>query len=346
VLEDRERLHGPTIRLLAVRLQPKAGTAHPEPVASLGKEIGEAPDLGDAAGLALSSRREVILLDQRGTGHSTPSLACPEVERPAREPLAEPLTSSSLRARFDATVGECRDRLTDAGVHLQAYTRAAVADDLEDLRRLLRVRSWNLISWGTASQLVLEYARRHPQAVRALVLDSPQFPERDAIAQAEAGLTDAFGALVRACRASRRCARRYPDVARALRDAVRALDRAPVRTKVDGGAIAIDGAALVRVIRLLLSDTGRTDEVPELLRRALDRDVAAVASELASDRGMCIGYLPRGGRGRSLGAYLSFTCATVPGSPRGRTNALGEADLTSPPAGRGTSNPGPRARPR
>jgi pimeloyl-ACP methyl ester carboxylesterase len=327
VLEDRARPHGSTIRLLAVRVQPKAGAAHPEPIASLGKEIGEAPDLADAAGLVSSTSREVILLDQRGTGHSTPSLACPEIERPASEPVAEPLTSRSLRARFDHTVGECRDSLTDAGVHLQAYTPAAVADDLEDLRRLLGVRSWNLISWGTASRLVLEYARRHPQAVRALVLDSPQFPERDPVSDSEAGLTDAFDALVRTCRASRRCERRHPDLRHALAEAVKALDRSPVRTNVHGHAIAIDGAALVRVIRQQLSDSAaQADKVPEILDGALDGNVGAVASTLAPDRGMCIGYLPRCGGGRSLGAYLSFTCANGYSSPHGRTTAFGEAD--------------------
>ena len=314
VLEDRERPAGGRIRLFAVRVRPRGGAAYREPIATVGSEIGQAPHYGDMVGLAQSSSREVIVLDQRGTGHSKPSLGCQEADDAASAARAEPLSSGSVRSTLEDAVTKCRNRLTAAGLHLHAYTPAAVADDLADLRSALRVPSWNLISWGTASRALLEYARRHPRGLRALVLDSPQFPGDLPIPQSQAGLTDALDALMRTCRASKTCDPRYRGLRHALWDAARALDRSPVVSSVRGQAIAVDGAALVRVIRDLLSDAGVQGygRVPRIIDRAVHRNVRAVASRLARDRGLCIAYLPRCGSGWSLGAYLSFTCPSMP----------------------------------
>ena len=66
VLEDRGRPDGPRIRLFYLRVQPEGGPTEPEPIASVGQEIAQPPDYGSNVGIAASSGRELILLDQRG----------------------------------------------------------------------------------------------------------------------------------------------------------------------------------------------------------------------------------------------------------------------------------------
>lgn len=75
----------------------------------------------------------LILLDQRGSGHSTPNAANPTT-----------------------------DLTTNTTTHL--------IDDFEALRTHLRIDRWHLLgaSWG--STLALAYAQTHPEVVRALVL--------------------------------------------------------------------------------------------------------------------------------------------------------------------------------
>ena len=315
VLEDRTRPNGPTIRLFYLRVQPAGGTPEPEPIAAVGEELAQSPSYD--TGIAESSNRELILLDQRGTGHSKPSLACPEVDAVAGDLVAGPLSSETVRDVFRDAIAACRTRLITGGVHPEAYTPAAAAEDLEELRRALGVPSWNLISWGSASRLLLEYARRHPQPIRALVLGSPQFPQRDQISEAAGDLNDAFQALTRTCRTSKGCARDYPDLPRALSQAVAALERSPVSAVVRRNKVVVDGAALLRVLRSLVSshDPEAVGQVPRIVYRALDGDVRAVAAALAADPGMCIGYLPRCDEPPSLGSYLSFTCPDAPTAP-------------------------------
>jgi pimeloyl-ACP methyl ester carboxylesterase len=314
VLEDRAHPDGQTIRLLFLRVRPPEGPTEPEPIASVGYEIAQAPDYGSIVGVAESSRRELILLDQRGTGHSEPSLECPEVDDVGNDFVGKPISSDAVRGAFQTAVMTCGARLVAAGVRPEAYTLGAAAEDLEELRQALGIRSWNVISWGDASRVLLEYARRYPDGVRALVLGSPQFPELDPVSEATPDLTDAFAALADTCRASSRCRREYPDLRTALSRAAAALERSPIPVSMRGKSILVDGAALVRVVRDMLSANGGEEAglVPRVVQGALEGDVRQVAIRLAADPWMCLGYMPRCDDPLSLGTYLSFTCPRVP----------------------------------
>lgn len=234
------------------------------------------------------------------------------MEERAADLAAEPLPSA--QEMFVNAVEACRQRLVSQGVEPAAYTLAAAADDLDDLRNALGIAKWNLISMGTASRVLFEYARRHPEGVRTLVLDSPQFPDLDPVSEAPGDVRDAIRALQETCDASKDCSRNYPDLTLALSEAVSALDGSPVSVRANGADVTVDGASLVRVVRHLLSDNDLRawGRVPRLIYGALDGDVKDVAAILASDTGMCIGYLPRCVEPISLGTYLSFTCAMVP----------------------------------
>lgn len=327
VPEDRADPGGPTIELFYLHVEPAGGAIEPDPIVSIGYELAQEPHYASIVSVGQGSGREFYLLDQRGTGHSRPSLACPEVDELAPDLMA--MAHTDAAGAFRDAVEACRARLEAAGVHLDAYTVDAAAADLEDLRRALRVPEWNAISYGTASRVLLEYAEGDPVGARALVLDSPQFPQVDPVSEAAGNFDDALRALAEACRGSNACARSYPDMERAFSEATAALDRSPRSASVDGLVVLVDGAAMARVIRHLLSfnDWSRWGDVPRIVYHALDGDVKPVAEVLAGDPGLCIGYLPRCIHPRSLGAYLSFTCPDVLASAAGlEGGTFGEDD--------------------
>jgi pimeloyl-ACP methyl ester carboxylesterase len=167
----------------------------------------------------------------------------------------------------------------------------------------------HLLRYGLISQ----DATGDPAGARALVLDSPQFPQVDPVSGAAGDFGDALRALAETCRSSDACARAYPNLEGAFSEATSALDRSPRSAAVDGRVVLVDGAAMARVVRHLLSfnDWSRWGEIPRIVYRALDGNVKPVAEVLAADPGLCIGYLPRCIHPRSLGAYLSFTCPDV-----------------------------------
>ena len=106
-------------------------------------------------------RRELVLVDMRGTGLSEP-IRCPDVQLgTAPQPIA---------------VGECARRL---GPRFESYRTQAAADDLDDVREALGYEEITLYGDSYGTFLGQSYAFRHPEALDALVLDSayPAFGE-------------------------------------------------------------------------------------------------------------------------------------------------------------------------
>ncbi len=70
----------------------------------------------------------------------------------------------------------CANRLRGQGVDLSAYDTRATVEDIVDLRRALKVKSWNLWGQSYGSRVALELMRWHPAAIRSVILDGPYPP--------------------------------------------------------------------------------------------------------------------------------------------------------------------------
>ena len=106
VPEDRSDPGSRSIDVFYMRVQP-AGRAVGEPYFSFGYEMAQVPSYASISPPGSSAQGkgpELILMDQRGVGHSAPSLACPEVEAVAPELVA---SSSDDRKPFLDAVTEC-----------------------------------------------------------------------------------------------------------------------------------------------------------------------------------------------------------------------------------------------
>ncbi|AXY72594.1 alpha/beta fold hydrolase [Paraflavitalea soli] len=111
-----------------------------------------------------------IAFDQRGTKRSHPCLDCPEVGESAKHAYRENLSKDSLEL---IAVKQCRQRLAAQGIDLSAYNTIESAADINDLRRALQLDSLTLLGISYSGGLMLTVARNHPEAVKALILNSP-----------------------------------------------------------------------------------------------------------------------------------------------------------------------------
>jgi pimeloyl-ACP methyl ester carboxylesterase len=135
--------------------RPSLGTVVPNPGGPGQTTIGSAGIyLGALA--PLRSRRDLLLIDPRGTGQSG-ALSCPSL---ASE---DPLTLDSTR------IGELCG--SDLGARAGLYGSADVADDIDAVRAALGLDKLDL--WGDSygTFLMPVYAALHPGHVRSIVLD-------------------------------------------------------------------------------------------------------------------------------------------------------------------------------
>jgi len=308
VLEDRSRSDGRTVRLFVVKIPPPDERPSPDPVLILGDDVGALPDYGKHQGEAQRLHRVVYVLDQRGTGHSRPGLACPEVDPVSTEGLIEPTGDPSLLRRFLAAVTACRSRLLSTGVDPSRFDLAAMAADVEDLRRELGVSSWNLASHGSLSRLALEVMRENPGHVRAAYLDSPQFPQLDEPGEMVLGTGLVLSELVDACRGDRSCRETYPRLEEQLSAAIEQLSAHPIVAHTPLGGVVVDGGSFLRALQVILAEDPGTD-VPAYIVDAAHHHVGVdVTTVLATHGSLCAGYRFGCTSDFSIGVYLSVLC--------------------------------------
>jgi pimeloyl-ACP methyl ester carboxylesterase len=135
--------------------RPALGTIAPNPGGPGDSTIANAA-LYTTALAPLRTRRDLLLIDPRGTGRSG-ALSCPSVA--AHDPLT---LDQTLIGTLCAS---------DLGPRAGLYGTAAAADDIDAVRAALGVDKLDL--WGDSygTFLMPVYAARHPGHVRSIVLD-------------------------------------------------------------------------------------------------------------------------------------------------------------------------------
>ncbi|WP_425256974.1 alpha/beta hydrolase [Rubrivivax sp. RP6-9] len=152
----------------------------------------------------LSNRRDIVLVDQRGTGRSAP-LHCAD-DAPAR-PLREQVDPALQRAELQ----RCRAAL-QALPHgdLRQYTTRIAVQDIDAVRQRLGVARFNAVGGSYGTRAVLETMRQFPQTVRRAVLDGVAPPDMVLPASFSPDAQATFDALLAACEAEPACRQRHP----------------------------------------------------------------------------------------------------------------------------------------
>jgi pimeloyl-ACP methyl ester carboxylesterase len=236
VPEDRAAASARTIRLAVAILR----SPNPAPVRDPVLYLSGGPGEGalDFIGYwltraqTLRGNRDIILLDQRGTGYSEPNLDCWEFDALSAATRADPPASDEWIERQVATAEQCRDRLLAEGANLTAYNTAQSAADVKDLRVALGIFEWNLYGHSYGTRLALTVLRDYPGGVRSVVLSSPLPPQAGWWEEAAANAERAFNQVFTGCARDRVCATAFPDLQRRAFDVVDTLNASPLIVSV------------------------------------------------------------------------------------------------------------------
>ncbi|MEI7035473.1 alpha/beta hydrolase [Fulvimonas yonginensis] len=167
----------------------------------------------------LLAHRNVLLIDQRGTGGSNP-LDCKAAEQNAPADHTAGFDPARLRAQVAACLKEVEGKADP-----RYYTTTAAVADLEDARRALGSPMFDLVGVSYGTRVAQQYAMHHPDAVRSLLLDGV-VPNPLVLGEDFArNLEDALKAQFARCTAEPACKARFGDSYQTLyqlRDALRA----------------------------------------------------------------------------------------------------------------------------
>jgi pimeloyl-ACP methyl ester carboxylesterase len=299
VFEDRAARTGRSIDLRIAVVPALANSARPDPLFVL---VGGPGQAATEAGASIAevlrdvrNKRDIVLVDQRGTGQSHP-LDCPsDREQPLTElfaPRADPGEARACQAALDADT--------------RLYATPFAMDDLDEVRGALGYERINLWGGSYGTRAALVYLRQHAARVRSLILDGsapfalklPLHAARDA--------QRALALLLDDCQRDAECRGAFPEAQARLEGLLTRLgENAAVvpfehpRTGASG-KLRIERAGLAGAVRNLLYVPELASLLPLAVERASVDDFGVfIASADAFARGVNV----------STGMFLSIVCA-------------------------------------
>jgi pimeloyl-ACP methyl ester carboxylesterase len=300
VFENRESKQGRKIDLRIVVLPALSRVAKPDPVFFLAGGPGQGA-AQMARGLRdifrrVQAERDIVLVDQRGTGKSNPLICTSDSDR--LTDINEPDQTGLERLR------KC---MQEYDADLTQYTTQIAMDDLDDVRAHLGYGKINIYggSYGTRAGLV--YLRQHEANVRSLVIDGvappdmrlPLFFARDA--------QRALDLLMADCEKDEPCRARYPQLAQRVRGLLQRLEKEPVSTRLvhprSGLAdnVTVNAGLVAGTLFGALYSPLAASLIPELVARAERNDFQGMLALAMINSGLVDNM--------ALGMQLSVLCA-------------------------------------
>jgi pimeloyl-ACP methyl ester carboxylesterase len=309
VPEDRGANDGRFIRLAVAIAHTAQAPRQADPVVYLaggpgGAAVASTPVLAQGWASFLV-HRDLIVVDQRGTGFSQPSLAC-TAQDSARPVPGEWKTPDGRAAAEKLALLRCHDRLSRAGVRLAAYTTAANALDLRDLRIALGYTRWNLLGISYGTRLALAALRIDEPGIRSVILDSVYPPQENLFTAMPGSLDRALQLLYTDCAAQPACHKLTPNLRTTLaqliaRRTVRPVDLAVRSRNGQLSSVRIDGAQLVKIVLGSLAQSRLIPLLPLAIESAANGDYGLIR-ELERQR-------QQRAEGHSAAMYYAVECS-------------------------------------
>jgi pimeloyl-ACP methyl ester carboxylesterase len=300
VLENREQPDGREVRIKIAVLKAKR-RASAEPLFYLSGGPGDAPLVATSPGAdalaegdwwnetaGIRRHRDVVVVSERGAGGTSPSLDC-----------FDPRTSDPAKARRRAVTEQqerdilvrCRSGFDKRKVDLSMYSTPALADDVADLAKTMGLERINIYGVSYGTRWALEVMRRHPELVRAVVLDGVYPPQVNGEQNEPEIVRKAFEQLYAECGADSGCRERHPNLRNLVEGALEGAERKPIEftLQLDDGPqpVRLDGTKYLMVLLHMMRE-GEAALIPEAVAGVQRGDLKLIrmfAEDLESSDG-------------------------------------------------------------
>lgn len=244
VPEDRAQPAGRRITLRVAVVPAVSRSPRPDPLFLLAGGPGQAASEAFPAEISawerINQTRDLVLVDQRGTGGSHP-LRC-------LDPEAETVRAE---AELIAALQACPAKLN---ADVRFYTTEIAMQDLDEVRAALGYPQINLYGASYGTRAALTYLRLYPERVRTLILDAVVSPDFRLMLNAAQDGERALELALARCAAEAACRAAFPDLRAELAGLLQRLAQQPetlhLPNPVTGAPLAfpLTRAGLARLI--------------------------------------------------------------------------------------------------
>lgn len=252
VPEEHAHPQGKTIRLrvAVIKSSSRAPEADPLVIESGGPGVST---IVSALGILLTAdpdlraRRDMILIEQRGTRYSDPFLMCDALFTLAQQQVTSPGDPAEEAADRLEAAETCRQQLESQGVRLAAYNSLENAADILWVVSALGYDQFNFYGISYATLLAQHLLRMAPGRLRSVIMDAPVPLGMDYAAQAPQNTQQALNLFFEHCVADAACHAAYPELKTHFTGLVASLNAQPRTIHFDLPAVdvTVNGDTLI-----------------------------------------------------------------------------------------------------
>lgn len=215
----------------------------------------------------IAERFDLVSFDPRGLGASSPleCLTPDQREEWISRSSDEVADTPEMALEFETAVAQGCEA-DDAALYANIGTDAVV-EDLDLIREALGEDQLNFMGISYGTRIGALYASRHPDRVRAIILDSPVTPDRSLAALAggqAASLAESLAQFYRWCDADPECALQ-PDAASAARSQAERLEVTPIEVEGENGLEQLDGSMFETALITAMYDPAMSQPLAEAI---------------------------------------------------------------------------------
>ncbi|PTX59448.1 TAP-like protein [Kordia periserrulae] len=310
VLENREKPAGKTIQLPVYIFKSRSNNPKPDPIIYTVGGPGNST-MRSAQYMKYYQYlddRDVILFEQRGTEFAKPSLDCPAWSEAIYKSNFPEYNEAKRDSLLEAAARTCRERLIAQGVDLNSYNTNAIAADIEDLRKVLHIEKYNLLTISYSTKIAQVLLRDYPTPIRSVVMDSPLPLEVNYEEESVGNLLEVVTMLLSDCEEDEKCAEKFPNIKNRFFQYLRDATENPLQVTVTNpntgkpATFHLQGKDLITVFTV--TNSNNSAYVPNEIQKLLNNDLSSVKAQLESlfDR-------PTQFSGSGMGMRLSVWCA-------------------------------------
>ena len=176
----------------------------------------------------LLKTRDIIILEERGSQNSLPSLDCPEFHRLPWRAISEDASATSTSVWIREAIETCKSAAESAGIELSLFNSLQMARDIDAAREAFGFDRIVVYGASYGTLLAQHYARMFGDRVEALILDGVETPETLSWAENRAiGVDFSIGHVAAQCDAQPKCADAF-DLLALIQDGIDLFEAGPV----------------------------------------------------------------------------------------------------------------------
>lgn len=278
VPESYAKPDGRRLSLRVFKLATRHHTANADAVTFIqGGPGGSSVELAVLLGLQHSNlrrNRDIVLLDQRGTGQSAP-LRCN-----FNEQQLQTLNDEDI----DRLAKLCVTELSDTA-DLQQYTTSVAVKDLEALRTALNYSKWNLVAGSYGTRVAQHYLRRYPEGVRTVTIEGVVPTGMEIISSVPGNAQLALEKLFSQCSGNPLCQEAFPNLSARFTQLQKSIAVQPLSITIahpttgDMDSIEFNTAALNLAVRMMLYSPESKSLLPLLIDQASNGKYGPLAAQ-------------------------------------------------------------------